>query len=386
MITESWRVAVRYAWLPDGLQHHVALEIGEDGRIVAIDVARPGELVLPGLLMPGWVNSHTHIELAQHAHPVGAVGTGSPAWVQALGATALPASAASRFRGACALRALGAAFCVDTANGAGTAEALAAAGLRGVVQREAIGLVPERWAPQLASVGPGANGVVERVTAHSPISCSPELLTAALTAAGPMATIHCDEDPADHALLARREGPWRAFHGALAARLPSHPFETALGTAPSGVSLLAALGLLGPRLGLVHLVAATPADLDLVAEAGATVILCPRSNLHISGRLPDVRGMVQRNIPLAVGTDSRASVPDGDLLAELALLRRSFPDVPAIVWLSALTVGGARLLAEECGEISVGARPGLLLVDLPESAHPLERLLDGTRWPRRWLT
>ena len=66
-------------------------------------------------------------------------------------------------------------------------------------------------------------------------------------------------------------------------------------------------------------------DLALLARSGATVVLCPRSNLHIGGKLADLPRLLAAGIPLAVGTDSLASSPSLAPLAELAALLRGFP-------------------------------------------------------------
>jgi hypothetical protein len=108
-----------------------------------------------------------------------------------------------------------------------------------------------------------------------------------------------------------------------------------------------------------------PCNRHFVAAAGATAVLCPRSNLHITGRLPPARGLLARGVPLALGTDSLASAPDLDLLAEAATLHKALPDVDPTVWLRALTAGGAALLGPAAGDDLFGrgtlAQP---LVDL----------------------
>jgi cytosine/adenosine deaminase-related metal-dependent hydrolase len=390
MIDGFTRLSARHVWTPSGLKDDVTVVLDAEHRILSVERAAPGDHILDGLLLPGLVNAHGHLELSHHRRPVGARGLGSPGWVGALYGAVDQADAFTAERGARSARANGAAFFIDTSNSGTTAPAMATARLRGTVQVECIGLGAERWQPVLDGLGglPTAPGVVLRPTAHAPISCSPELLGAALAPGAAPVTVHCDEDAADALLLADRTGPWRAFHERIAAMRPGHDWQTALGQARSGVDLLRRLGLLAPHVGLVHLTAATPADLDAVAAAGCTAVLCPRSNRHITGRLPDVPGMVARGIPLALGTDSRGSSPDLDLLAEAAVLRAAFPELPAETWLHAMTLGGARLLAvpEDAGRIAPGARPDLLHIDLPGGPGLLDRLLDGTRWPRRWLT
>ena len=383
----SERLVVEALWTGAELLRRAALLRSSEGVITAIGAAGPEEAALPGLVCAGFVNAHTHLELS---HLRGRVpgGAGSVAWVRALFAENGPRQAgASELRAALAeARAAGTVALVDVSNGGHTGGAIAEAGLQGVVLAECIGLSPARFAPALHAAAlptgwPGA--VLRRATAHSPVSCSPALLAAALGAAegGPWPTIHCDEDPDDRLLLADRQGAWVGLHAAL-----GNPLD-ALGRAPSGLRLLGALGLLGPRLGLVHLVAADAEDIALLAASGATAVLCPRSNLHIGGRLPSVAALVAAGVPLAIGTDSLASAPDLDLLAEAAALAAAAPGVDPQRWLEALTEGGARLLGPVApAGLRVGARPALLHLALPPGADPLAALFDGTRWPRRWLS
>jgi cytosine/adenosine deaminase-related metal-dependent hydrolase len=118
---------------------------------------------------------------------------------------------------------------------------------------------------------------------------------------------------------------------------------------------------------MVH---ASPADLARARAANATVVLCPRSNLHIGGRLPPVAAMHAAGARLALGTDSLASTPDLSLWRELAVLATHFPDLPAAVWLRAATLGGAEALGlgarapGALGALVPDTRPGVLDVEL----------------------
>ncbi len=378
------RVAARQLWTPAGLAGPGAVVLDGTHAIVDIQPVCASDDVLDGILMPGWVNAHAHLELSHHRRPVGRPGLGSPGWVSALMAADVAEVDSAVLLAARRARACGTAFIIDVSNSGTTAEAITSARLRGTVQHELIGVAEARWGPALNRSPTGTPSVRVRPTAHAPISCSPDLLKRALGTSGPPATLHCDEDPADAALLAHRQGPWVPFHDGIAERAP-HPWRNGLGTARSGVDLLDQLGLL-PGLGLVHLTAATPADLDRVADTGAIAVLCPRSNMHITGQLPDLPGMVARNIPLALGTDSLASPPSLDLLAEAAVLHAAFPEVPPEVLVRALTSGTLLPHHPSAGQLAIGHRPDVLLVECPADPLPLHRLLDGTRWPRRWLT
>jgi cytosine/adenosine deaminase-related metal-dependent hydrolase len=137
---------------------------------------------------------------------------------------------------------------------------------------------------------------------------------------------------------------------------------------------------------LVHMVHASAADRARAREAGAFAVLCPRSNLHIGGRLPDVPALLADGVALALGTDSLASAPDLSLFAEVAALHEAFPTVPAPTWLEAATSGGARALRlETCGALAPGRRPGLLDVGVSDLAAPLESLVRAPHPPLRWM-
>jgi cytosine/adenosine deaminase-related metal-dependent hydrolase len=93
------------------------------------------------------------------------------------------------------------------------------------------------------------------------------------------------------------------------------------------------------------------------------VVLCARSNLHITGELPDVAALRADGVELALGTDSLASAPDLSLWGELAALAGHFPAVPAAAWLDAATRGGAEAMRlAPLGSLTPGKRPGVIEV------------------------
>mgnify|MGYP002632462599 CR=1 FL=1 len=375
------RLAARFVWTPTGVQRDACVVVDAHGAIVRVTQANGDDDLLDGILMPGLVNAHAHLELSQLRHKVPG-GQGSVPWVRSLWATGLPPSPDANDAAAREAAASGTRWLIDTTNRGDTDRHLRAAGLQGIVQIECLGLTEGRWQAVLdaARRRTGSRQVRIRPTAHSPVSCSPALLSTALT--GPWPTIHVDEDPADLDLLRDRTGPWAAFHEQL-----GHDWRGRLGQAPSGLALLDQLGLLRRELGLVHLCAARDRDLVRVAKAGSTVILCPRSNLHIGGTLPNVARMAQLGIPLAIGTDSLGSTPDMDIVAEAATLHGAFPELDPALWMQALTSGGGALLGNAgAGQLRAGTFPGVLHLALPaDTDDPLPTLLDGTRWPREFL-
>jgi 5-methylthioadenosine/S-adenosylhomocysteine deaminase len=130
----------------------------------------------------------------------------------------------------------------------------------------------------------------------------------------------------------------------------------------------------------VHGVHLTRAELDRLALSGATLVTCPRSNAWTGAGTPPIAEFFASGVRVAVGTDSLASVPDLNLFAELAALRRLGPGVPAAAILRSATVSGAEALAagDRFGSIRPGRQAALIAVDLPGPVDDVEEyLLSG---------
>ena len=80
------------------------------------------------------------------------------------------------------------------------------------------------------------------------------------------------------------------------------------------VELLAEAGCLGPRTTVVHATHADERELDLLAEAGARVCLCPTTEADLGDGFPPLEGLLARGIPLCIGSDSNVRI---DPLEEL---------------------------------------------------------------------
>ena len=338
-----------HALLPEGLRRDVSLRFGDDGTLLAVGRADQTR-ILDGVGLPGLVNAHAHIELSGEL--IG--GETLPEWVSNLyriddrNPTAMQAAIDDAIG-------FGTAAIADVTNTGSPAPLLSASELCGVIHREVLG-IDQVGLPELPELS--AEGFHVRVSPHAPYSTSADRIVTASRSPGPTPTIHLDEDPAERRFLLDADGPWADFIKLVGRDLRA--FE-APGCSPA--AYLERLGVLDV-LGLVHCVGVTDEDLDLISAAGTTVILCPRSNLHIGGVLPNVPAMVDRDIPLAIGTDALASVEDLDLLKEVRALMQAFPQIHPEVWLHAATRTGASLLDQpHLGALEVGKRPGLLLLE-----------------------
>jgi formimidoylglutamate deiminase len=88
------------------------------------------------------------------------------------------------------------------------------------------------------------------------------------------------------------------------------------------IELLARTGCLGPNTTVVHATHADGAELDLLAEAGATVCACLTTEADLAdGFLPAAR-IEHRGIPLCIGSDSNVRIDPLEELRELEGIAR----------------------------------------------------------------
>ncbi|MBK9516212.1 MAG: amidohydrolase family protein [Anaeromyxobacter sp.] len=363
-------------------------------RVVAVGPraaveARHGEGErVDGVIFPALVNAHLHLELS---HLAGLVpgGQGLPAWIERFvgvrRATGEAGAVAAMAAAAAALVEAGVAAVGDVSNTLGSLAPLAAAGLVGTVFHEVFGATDERLAAAreaaaaVRAAAPAAPHLRVVESPHALYSTAPAGLLALLR--GPPASLHLAEDPAEREFAAGGAGPFAA----LRARMGGPPGQP--GWARSPVALAAPH--LAPGWLLVHCVDLDDEDLGLLRGAGCTVVLCPRSNHHISRAAPPLLHLLAAGVPLAIGTDSLASSPSLAPLAELARLRRDFPEVPP-GWLLPLAWNGAAVGAPGLGRLAVGAAPGLLAAPLDGRpvGDPFDHLLAASSPgapPLRWL-
>jgi cytosine/adenosine deaminase-related metal-dependent hydrolase len=140
---------------------------------------------------------------------------------------------------------------------------------------------------------------------------------------------------------------------------------------------LSRLGYVRPGLLAVHATHLPASALDRLRAAGAVVVTCPRSNAWVGGGLPPVARFYAAGVPVAVGTDSLASVPTLNMFDELAELRRVAPEVAAASLLESATRIGARALGlgREYGTLEHGRRAELVAVTIPAGVTDVEEYL-----------
>jgi formimidoylglutamate deiminase len=83
------------------------------------------------------------------------------------------------------------------------------------------------------------------------------------------------------------------------------------------VELLAQTGLLGPDTTLVHATHAGARELDLLSEHGASVCACPTTEGNLGDGFLPAEEILERGVPLSVGSDSHVRIDPFEELREI---------------------------------------------------------------------
>jgi formimidoylglutamate deiminase len=124
------------------------------------------------------------------------------------------------------------------------------------------------------------------------------------------------------------------------------------------IELLAETGCLGPRTTIVHATHADDRELDLVAEAGARVCLCPTTEANLGDGFAPVERLVERGIGICVGSDSNVRIDpleelrDVDGIARRQSLRRDLLSAGDLLCFGS-DEGAAALALAEWPEVGV---------------------------------
>jgi len=362
----------------------------ENGRITRVgDGAPPAAAEDLGdvALLPGLVNAHTHLELSWMAGLVPPAPSMND-WITTLvevrraGTPGGDSAALDAARAAVqAMAATGVVLVGDITNTAITCDALQGSGVTGVMFYELLGfnaadpdaLVRAAW-KKLEAVD---TDLKRAVVAHAPYSVSPDLfkaIAAQSIEAGAPLSIHLGESAEEIEFLRTGCGPIREMLEKLGVWSEGWPVP---GCDP--VRFLADLGYLRAGLLVVHGVHLTDDALERLRKAGAVIVTCPRSNLWVGGGPPRIAHFYAARLPVAIGTDSLASVATLSLFDELAEIRRLAPEVAAGTLLASATRIGAEALGfgKDYGTIAPGKRPGLVAVNVPATERDVEEYLVG---------
>ena len=133
------------------------------------------------------------------------------------------------------------------------------------------------------------------------------------------------------------------------------------------ITYLSQIGLLDERTLCVHAVHATDEEVNILANSGAKVCLCPGSNTFLRVGKAPVKRYLEAGILPALGTDSLASNPEVSIWREMQLLYQDYPELDDADIFAMATKGGAESLAiaGQTGTLTAGKNADVLAVPLP---------------------
>jgi cytosine/adenosine deaminase-related metal-dependent hydrolase len=361
---------------------------------------RPDENLGNAAIIPGLVNPHTHLDLS------GARGLIPPTdpdhftdWLRGVIAyrrSRTPEQTQADIHDGLAecLR-YGTTLLGDIASEGASYSAVSQATTRAVLFWELIGLTRERFlnastewgrkagvdweADPEAITYPRTTSVRWAASPHAPYSVNHDHALVILFATAGLKAIHLAESPGELELLEHRTGPFVSFLRELGvwdetgftARLKDF-----LALSPQNES---------PRL-YIHCNYLQP---SISLRSNQSIVYCPRTHAAFGHPPHPFREFLARGVRVCLGTDSLASNPDLDILAEARFVRSRYPDYPGEQLLRMITLSGAEALgwADETGSLEAGKSADFVVVPLPnaDAPDPHELLLANHTGERRTL-
>lgn len=104
-------------------------------------------------------------------------------------------------------------------------------------------------------------------------------------------------------------------------------------------------------------------DIDRVKSA-LHFCICINANLYIENVLPPIELLMKNDCRIILGTDSYASNQQLNIMEEINTIQRHFPQIPLAAVLQWATLNGAKALGmeNELGSFEKGKKPGLVLI------------------------
>jgi cytosine/adenosine deaminase-related metal-dependent hydrolase len=384
--------------IPDGavaVRDGRILHVGERAWVRRSLVERglqADEVHWPGILTPGLVNAHSHLQYTGMAEVGRGRYRGFDDWAKAFN----PVYDAGRpwgedaADGAQRMIRSGTTAVADIVTDAVASSALHDAGLHGITYWEVMSWTNAEWART------GRRQVEEALDAlpmppgsglspHAPYSLDIEPLLEIpdiVRERGGRIHIHLGEAAFESEFAHEKPDAWHT------AGLGSFQELRQAGFGTSATEFVDQLGVLGPDCHIAHGVYMTARDRAVLRERHTTVALCPRSNAVIGLDEPPIAAYLKEGNAIAVGTDSLSSSPSLDVLADVAELARiarsqDYTDRDLHTrLLGAATIGGAHAMGidvgpDRTGYLAVGALADLAFFDVPAGPDAIADLVES---------
>lgn len=371
------------------------LTIDADGTI--LDIEDTGGVLhesaevefFSGILVPGFVNAHCHLELS-HLEGAFAEGTGMIPFLKQVVEgrdSEISVILAAAERADLLMYKNGIVAVGDISNGTSVFGIKKDSKIKYHTFIEALGFSPDRaekafsWACICLEIGKNL-GLSSSIVPHSPYSVSEQLFSAIAADAlktGSILSIHSQESIFEDEL-------YRHGTGDMIGHLRNNLFIDTSFFQPTGKNSIQSILEYLPtqnNLLLIHNLFTGRADIEFiehVRDLGKTwFVLCPGSNLYIQNKLPDIDLFRNCGLQICLGTDSLVSNHQLSILGEMKIIQNNFPAITLGELTKWATFNGANALnmSDWAGSIEVGKHPGINLLtglDLTK-----EKLLPGTR-------
>ena len=345
-------------------------------------------------LIPALVNAHTHLEFSDLERPLGRPGTPFADWILDVVSNRMDQTDAGKLKAIekgfresfeCGVGALG-----EIATGPFRNPDSAPEQIEWVIFQELLGRDVKQLETRLGTLrnesdADGSWGL----SPHAPYSVHDNLFESILARSSRTSEIvamHLAETESELQLMEHGNGPFEKALVRLGAWYPESykPFRSPRWYLERLAQVRRALVVHGNYL--------QNADLEFIAGKRnvLSLVYCPRTH-HYFGhpRYPLIKAL-NFGVNVCVGTDSRASNPDLDLLQELQFIRVQFPEISPKAILKMGTENGATALgletrATRLGGIEVGRRCALSLVSTNETMKSPYTFLDAESQCRRLL-
>ena len=336
------------------------------------------------ILMPGLVNTHTHLELTAMRGFLEDLDFS--AWIDKLRQSRNeildpPMLLDSAKFGILEGLEAGITTYADTCSSTVALAAMRELGVRGIMYQETFGPDPsscgaamETLENQLAELTPQQTDLVSLgVSPHAPYTVSDPLYAAVASLARdrklPLA-MHIAESAAEEEIVTKGAGDF-------ADRWRRRGIEVSK-RARSSIALLEKHDVLQTGALLIHCVRVDEADITTIARHGCSVAHCPASNAKFGHGAAPLLSLLATGIPVGIGSDSVASNNRMDILdeARLAVLvhrgvARKHDAFGAHQALGLATIGGARALGldDRIGSLEIGKDADLTAfrIDIPRT-------------------
>ena len=204
------------------------------------------------------------------------------------------------------------------------------------------------------------------IVPHAPYSVSSALFEKIVAfAENEIITMHNQETAAENELYKNGSGAFLEMYARM--NIPSEEFQSSGKT--SLQQCLPYFNINKPLI-LVHNVFTAESDIEYAktnfnnSNDFLYYCLCPNANLYISNQLPDVNMFRKHQVNLVLGTDSLASNDRLNIFDEISSLQKHFPALSIVEMLKWATSNGARALQinNTYGSFEKGKKPGVVLI------------------------